>query len=59
MVRQEKKNASKSAAKKPLGLPTRGKTAPNRLRPTDTYLALNYSEFIREMPGYYVDLGYG
>ncbi|MGB7539120.1 MAG: hypothetical protein WBM17_11330 [Anaerolineales bacterium] len=46
-------------SKKPLGLPTRGKTAPNRLRPTDTYLALCHAEFLRTLPGLYVDLGYG
>lgn len=46
-------------SKKPLGLPTRGKTAPNRLRPTDTYLALCYPDFIRSLPGIYVDLGFG
>jgi hypothetical protein len=46
-------------SKKPLGTPTRGKTAPNRLRPTDTYLALCHAEFIRTLPGLYVDLGYG
>ncbi len=46
-------------SKKPLGLPTRGKTAPNRLRPTDTYLALCHAGFIRRLPGLYVDLGFG
>jgi hypothetical protein len=46
-------------SKKPLGLPTRGKTAANRLRPTDTYLALCHAEFVRALPGLYVDLGYG
>ncbi|MBN2085450.1 MAG: hypothetical protein JW748_09520 [Anaerolineales bacterium] len=46
-------------SKKPLGLPTRGKTAPNRLRPTDTFLALCHAEFVRALPGLYVDLGYG
>lgn len=46
-------------SKKPLGIPTRGKTAPNRLRPTDTYLALCYPGFIHTLPGLYVDLGYG
>ena len=46
-------------SKKPLGLPTRGKTAPNRLRPTDTFLALCHAEFVRTLPGLYVDLGYG
>ena len=45
--------------KKPLGLPTRGKTAANRLRPTDTFLALCHAEFVRTLPGLYVDLGYG
>jgi hypothetical protein len=46
-------------SKKPLGLPTRGKTAPNRLRPTDTYLALCYSGFLERLPGAYLDLGFG
>jgi hypothetical protein len=46
-------------SKKPLGLPTRGKTAPNRLRPTDTYLALCYPSFLRTAPGVFVDLGFG
>ena len=45
--------------KKPLGLPTRGKTAPNRLRPTDTFLALCYAEFLHRLPGLYIDLGFG
>jgi len=44
---------------RPLGQPTRGKTAPNRLRKTDVFLALAYPEFIRHLPGVYVDLGYG
>jgi hypothetical protein len=48
-----------SRLKKPLGLPTRGKTAPNRLRPTDTYLALCHAGFLRRLPGLYVDLGFG
>lgn len=43
----------------PLGQPTRGKTAPNRLRKTDTFLAVAYPEFVRRLPGLYVDLGYG
>ena len=46
-------------SKKPLGLPTRGKTAPNRLRATDTYLALCHAGFLRVLPGWYVDLGFG
>lgn len=45
--------------RKPLGQPTRGKTAPNRLRKTDTFLAVAYPEFVRRLPGLYVDLGYG
>jgi hypothetical protein len=44
---------------KPLGLPTRGKTAPNRLRPTDSFLALCYPDYLRTLPGAYIDLGYG
>lgn len=43
----------------PLGQVTRGKTAPNRLRKTDTFLAVAYPEFIRQARGWYVDLGYG
>jgi hypothetical protein len=46
-------------SKKPQGHPTRGKTAPNRLRPTDTYLALCYGGILRRLPGLYVDLGFG
>jgi hypothetical protein len=44
---------------RPLGQPTRGKTAPNRLRKTDTFLAVAFPEFVRHMPGLYIDLGYG
>lgn len=44
---------------RPLGQPTRGKTAPNRLRKTDTFLAVAFPEFVRALPGLYVDLGYG
>lgn len=44
---------------RPLGQPTRGKTAPNRLRKTDTFLAVAYPEFVRHMSGLFVDLGYG
>ncbi len=44
---------------RPVGQATRGKTAPNRLRKTDTFLALAYPELVRHMPGLYVDLGYG
>jgi hypothetical protein len=45
--------------RKPLGQPTRGKTAPNRLRKTDTFLAVAFPAFVRHLPGLYVDLGYG
>src|SRR5438045_601067 len=48
-----------ATAQRPLGQPTRGKTAPNRLRKTDTFLAVAYPEFVRHMTGLYVDLGYG
>ena len=44
---------------RPLGQVTRGKTAPNRLRKTDTFLAVAYPELVRRMPGLYIDLGYG
>jgi hypothetical protein len=44
---------------RPLGQATRGKTAPNRLRKTDTFLAVAYPGFVRRMAGLYVDLGYG
>ena len=44
---------------KPLGRPTRGKTAPNRLRKTDTFLAVAFPTLMRALPGLYVDLGYG
>ena len=44
---------------KPLSQPTRGKTAPNRLRKTDTFLGVAYPDWVRHLPGLYVDLGYG
>ena len=47
------------ARSRPLGQPTRGKTAPNRLRRTDVFLAVAYPELVRHMAGLYVDLGYG
>jgi hypothetical protein len=43
----------------PLGQITRGKTAPNRLRQTDVFLALAYTEQVKAARGLYVDLGYG
>jgi hypothetical protein len=50
---------SPARRRKPIGQPTRGKTAPNRLRKTDTFLAVAYPDFVRRMAGLYVDLGYG
>ena len=46
-------------ARRPLGQPTRGKTAPNRLRKTDAFLAIAFPSLVRAMPGLYVDLGFG
>lgn len=43
----------------PPGQPTRGKTAPNRLRKTDVFLAVAYPELVRTSAGVYVDVGYG
>lgn len=45
--------------RRPAGSPTRGKTAPNRLRATDAYLALAHPALVRRLPGPYVDLGFG
>jgi len=42
-----------------LGQVTRGKTAANRLRKTDVFLAVAYAGLVRGMSGLYVDLGYG
>jgi hypothetical protein len=50
---------ARSRSRSPLGQVTRGKTAPNRLRKTDTFLAVAYTELVRHMTGLYVDLGYG
>jgi hypothetical protein len=57
--RTDRPGRSAARSNKPLGIPTRGKTAPNRLRSTDTYLAICHAGFIRSLPGLYVDLGYG
>lgn len=48
-----------SKRSKPLGQITRGKTAPNRLRQTDVFLAVAYAEQVRAARGLYIDLGYG
>lgn len=44
---------------KPFGQPTRGFTAPNRLRLVDTFVLVALREHLRHMPGLFVDLGYG
>jgi hypothetical protein len=44
---------------KPIGLPTRGKTASNRLRRTDIFLALYDPGWMSSFQTPYVDLGYG
>jgi len=49
---------------RPLGQPTRGKTARNRLRRVDIFLILYASELLKRQDGdyrnaYYVDLGFG
>lgn len=51
-------------SKRPLGQPTRGKTARNRLRRVDNFLALYDSGLLRRSDGpfagaFFVDLGYG
>lgn len=51
--------SSKPRLAKPIGQLTRGKTAPNRLRKTDTFLAVAFPGFVRTLPGLYLDLGYG
>lgn len=52
------------ASRRPLGQPTRGKTARNRLRRVDTFLALHDPALLRRDDGpfagaFFVDLGYG
>jgi hypothetical protein len=44
---------------KPHGQITRGKTAPNRLRQTDIFLAVAYPDLVRAATSLYIDLGYG
>ncbi len=53
-----------AAPRRPLGQPTRGKTARNRLRRVDTFLALHDPGLLRREDGpfagaWFVDLGYG
>jgi hypothetical protein len=48
-----------NTARKPQGQITRGKTAPNRLRQTDIFLAVAYPHLLRHAPGLHIDLGYG
>jgi hypothetical protein len=45
--------------KRPLGQPTRGKTALNRLRQVDTYIALAWSHVLSYGSPLVVDVGYG
>lgn len=45
--------------RRPLGQITRGKTAPNRLRQTDVFLAVAYPDRLAGPGALYVDLGYG
>jgi len=50
--------------KRPLGQPTRGKTAPNRLRRVDIFVLLYAADLLKQPPGqarraFFVDLGYG
>ncbi|WP_322817560.1 class I SAM-dependent methyltransferase [Tepidiforma sp.] len=44
---------------RPAGQVTRGKTAPNRLRLVDTYLAVAHADVVRGLAGPVVDLGFG
>jgi hypothetical protein len=57
-------SASHSISKKPMGLPTRGKTASNRLRRVDNFILLYESSLLTRTDGLFlnslfVDLGYG
>src|SRR5512143_2586942 len=54
----------RSVMKKPEGLPTRGKTASNRLRRVDNFILLYEPSLLRRSDGrfagsLFVDLGYG
>lgn len=55
----QRRSGQRLGHQRPFGLVTRGKTAPNRLRKTDTFLAVAYPELVRHMAGLYVDLGFG
>src|SRR5215216_6009663 len=46
-------------SKKPEGLPTRGKTASNRLRRVDNFILLYEPSLLARTEGLFVDLGYG
>ena len=57
-------NVSHVASKKPIGLPTRGKTASNRLRRVDNFILLYEPSLLTRNDGLFrqamfVDLGYG
>src|SRR4051812_48518160 len=44
---------------KPIGKPTRGKTALNRLRQIDVYVALVWADLLRSRTPLAVDIGFG
>lgn len=46
-------------ARRPLGIPTRGKTTSGRLRRADLFLSLAYPFTLRNLRAPMVDLGYG
>ena len=46
-------------SKKPEGQPTRGKTAPNRLRRVDNFILFYEPSLLTRTEGMFVDLGYG
>ena len=57
-------NAQPTASKKPIGLPTRGKTASNRLRRVDNFILLYEPSLLTRADGLFqrsmfIDLGYG
>ena len=57
-------NARHSISKKPIGLPTRGKTASNRLRRVDNFILLYEPSLLTRTDGLFqrsmfIDLGYG
>jgi SAM-dependent methyltransferase len=49
----------RAPGRRPPARPTRGKTAPGRLRKTDAFLALAHPARVAAMRGLYVDVGFG